>query len=57
MGELDARAFQRALYDEDRVEVPYMHWQATCHIRVSCQIYNTPDDYHRLAQAVDRRAR
>jgi isopenicillin-N epimerase len=55
MGELEARAFQRALYDQDRIEVPFMLWQATCHIRVSCQIYNTHDDYHRLADAIRRR--
>jgi isopenicillin-N epimerase len=57
MGETEMRAFQRRLYDEDRIEVPFVPWQGACHIRVSCHIYNTPTDYERLANAINRRAR
>ena len=61
-----ARALQRALLDEDGIEVPIMPWPvraarspggdpAIALIRVSAQRYNEPADYDRLAEALARR--
>jgi isopenicillin-N epimerase len=43
---------QQSLYTRDRVEVPLVPWQGAWHLRVSCQVYNTPADYERLAGAI-----
>ena len=51
------KALQQSLYTEDRIEVPLIRWQDTWHLRVSCQVYNHPADYHRLADAIEARAR
>lgn len=51
----ESRVLQQALYDEDKVEAPLIPWQGRWHLRVSCQIYNTPADYERVADAIDRR--
>ena len=40
------------LYDAFSIEVPIFDWDDAWWIRASCQIYNTPDDYERLADAV-----
>lgn len=40
------------LYDEFALEVPIFDWDDAWWIRASCQIYNTPDDYEKLADAV-----
>ncbi len=45
-------ALQQSLYSRDGVEVPLFRWQETWHLRVSCQVYNEPADYERLARAV-----
>ena len=52
-----ARALQQDLYTTDRIEVPLFPWQGAWHLRVSCQLYNRPDDYERLADVITRRAR
>lgn len=49
-------AFQRALYAEDRIEVPILEFGGRWHARASAQLYNRPADYERLADAVARRA-
>jgi hypothetical protein len=49
-------ALQQALYSEDGIEVPLFSWQDAWHLRVSCQAYNVPADYERLARAVVKRA-
>jgi isopenicillin-N epimerase len=57
MTEDQARALQQDLYTTDRIEVPLVPWQGAWHLRVSCQVYNRPDDYQRLADVIERRAR
>jgi len=46
----DAEALNAALWGEHRVEVPIMPWPAPPRrlVRVSAQLYNTPDDVERL---------
>jgi isopenicillin-N epimerase len=45
---------QRRLYDDWKIEVPIMSWPAPPRrlIRISAQLYNTRDDYVRLAEAL-----
>ena len=45
---------QRRLYDDWKIEVPIMSWPAPPRrlIRISTQLYNTRDDYVRLAEAL-----
>jgi isopenicillin-N epimerase len=45
-------ALQAALYDRHRIEVPVVDWGGRWWIRASCQLYNAPEQYERLAQAV-----
>lgn len=40
------------LLDEHRIEVPVMEWDDRLWLRISAQLYNRPEDYHRLAEAV-----
>lgn len=40
------------LFDEYRIEVPIMLLQGKLWVRVSAQIFNEPDDYHKLAEAM-----
>jgi isopenicillin-N epimerase len=51
---VDRRALERRLFDEYRVVVPvmYQYEGAPLWLRVSAQLYNTLDDYKRLAHAV-----
>jgi isopenicillin-N epimerase len=56
LDEAQTAALQQDLYTTDRIEVPLVPWQGTLHLRVSCQVYNRPEDYHRLADVVMRRA-
>jgi isopenicillin-N epimerase len=53
-GELDP--LQEALYSEHRIEVPIIPWPSPPHrlLRISAQLYNTLDDYARLAAALQR---
>ncbi len=45
-------AFQARLYNEYRIEVPVIEWSERWWVRPCCQIYNTAQDYERLAEAV-----
>ena len=47
---------QRRLYDDWKIEVPIMSWPAPPRrlIRISAQLYNTREDYVRLAQALSK---
>jgi isopenicillin-N epimerase len=56
LDEKQARALQQDLYATDRVEVPLFPWQGALHLRVSCQVYNVPAEYERLAVVMIRRA-
>jgi isopenicillin-N epimerase len=41
------------LREQHRIEVPVFDWHGTRLIRPSCQIYNSPDQYKRLADVID----
>lgn len=43
---------QAAIYDRHRIEVPVVDWGGRWWVRPCCQIYNTVNDYERLAEAV-----
>lgn len=47
-----ALEIESALSDEHRIEVSIMHLQGNSFVRVCGQIYNTADDYERLAAAL-----
>jgi isopenicillin-N epimerase len=46
------RALQAALLARFRIEIPIIEWSGRWWIRASCQVYNTPDQYETLADAV-----
>jgi isopenicillin-N epimerase len=48
-------AQQQSLYTDDQIEAPLMFWNERYYLRVSCQVYNRPDDYERVAAAIERR--
>ena len=50
-----AHALRWQLADEDRVQVPITPFAGRLWARLSAQVYNTMDDYARLAAAVARR--
>ena len=57
LAELDGpalTALQQRLHDEHRIEVPLIGWPGGAMLRVSCQAYNTPADYERLADVIAR---
>lgn len=56
LSEARAEAFQQSLYSDHRVEVPLMRFGPRLLLRVSCQLYNTPGQYERLAQVIARMA-
>jgi isopenicillin-N epimerase len=45
-------AFQKALYQRCRIEVPCTTWESQSLIRISVQVYNTQDDLKALAKAL-----
>jgi isopenicillin-N epimerase len=56
MSEAESKALQQSLYTNDRIEVPLFWWQGQWRLRVSCQVYNRPADYQRLAEAISAAA-
>ena len=48
----EGQALQRRLHDEFKIEVPTMTINARTYVRPCCQVYNTPDHYHRLGVAI-----
>jgi isopenicillin-N epimerase len=52
----ECKALQQSLYINDRIEIPLFRWQERAHLRISCQVYNRPRDYQRLAEAIERHA-
>jgi isopenicillin-N epimerase len=52
LGEFDAREIERGLADEYKVVVPLTYLGGWQWVRVSAQLYNTIDDYERLAAAL-----
>jgi selenocysteine lyase/cysteine desulfurase len=47
-----ARAVERRLLAEHRIEVPLMGTDLMRYVRLSAHVYNGPDDYDRLARAL-----
>jgi isopenicillin-N epimerase len=45
-------ALQRWLYETHQVEAPIIDWGGRWWVRVSCQVYNRPEAYERLAEAM-----
>lgn len=54
LAEPDRLALQQRLYTEYQVEAPITVWPAPRLVRVSCQVYNMPAEYERLAEVVSR---
>ncbi len=48
-------ALQADLYERDRIEVPMIDWGGRWHVRISAQAYNRPEQYRRLAEALEDR--
>jgi isopenicillin-N epimerase len=44
---------QKYLWVRHRIEVPIVQWKNRVHLRVSCHLYNSTDDVHRLVGALD----
>jgi isopenicillin-N epimerase len=55
--ENDILKLRDALYAQHNIEVPIVDWDDRWWIRPSCQIYNLPQHYERLADAVLKLAR
>jgi isopenicillin-N epimerase len=53
MTDAEGEAFQRRLYTHQRIEVPVHRFAGRWVLRVSCQVYNEPAQYERLAGAVN----
>ena len=49
----DAHPLQRWLWEEHRIEVPVIAWRDRTHIRVSCHLYNTPEQVDTLLGYLD----
>lgn len=45
-------ALNLALYERHQIEVPVIDWAGMWWVRPCCQVYNTPEQYERLADAV-----
>lgn len=43
---------QHALWTEHRIEAPIVQWRDRRWIRVSCHLYNTPEDLDTLTRAL-----
>ena len=56
MTDAGAEALQQRMYTEHRFEVPLHRWGGRWRLRVSCQVYNTPEQYERLLGVVERLA-
>lgn len=46
-------ALQSRMHDRHKIEVPIFRWMGKVYARPCCQIYNSPQDYHRLAEAIE----
>ncbi len=47
---------QAWLLERERIELPILDFVGVRYLRISCHVYNEPDEYERLAQAVLRMA-
>jgi isopenicillin-N epimerase len=42
------------LHAQFDIEVPFFRWQDASHVRPCCQIYNSPEDFFRLADTIQK---
>src|SRR5665213_4632046 len=54
ISERQRETLQQRLYSEFHLEAPLMLWNGQCLLRVSCQVYNTPEQYERLVDAIGK---
>jgi len=47
-----AALLKSRLYDGDRIEIPLIDWDGHWHVRISCHMYNRPEQYEFLADTV-----
>jgi isopenicillin-N epimerase len=52
MGEEQAGEFQKRLYHRQGIEIPVVWWQGKWHVRISCQVYNSAEEYERFATII-----
>lgn len=57
MTEPERESMQQRLYSDSHIEAPLMLWNQRCCLRVSCQVYNMPQQYERLAEAITKLSR
>ena len=57
MTEPEVMSLQQRLHTDFKLEVPIMQWGGQCLVRPCCQVYNTPDEFERLADVVSKLAR
>src|SRR5438105_14769991 len=55
MDEEQLKRLQQSLYTDHRIEMPLVSWGGEKFLRASCQIYNTAEEYERVAEVVGRR--
>jgi isopenicillin-N epimerase len=48
----NAEQLQAKLYHDHRIEIPIIDWNGAWWVRASCQVYNTADQYDRLASSM-----
>jgi isopenicillin-N epimerase len=48
---------QLAICSRHSIEVPVVEWNGVRHVRPCCQVYNRPEQYERLADAIEALAR
>ena len=49
---IDVATVKARLYDEFRVEVPFISWNGMCGVRISFQAYNDENDLDRLLEGL-----
>lgn len=52
LSEPQATEIQQRLYTNHRIEAPIMLWGGRAFMRPCCQVYNTPDEFERLASVI-----
>jgi isopenicillin-N epimerase len=52
MNDAQAPAVQHSLYVQHGIEVPLFSWGGQWRLRVSCQVYNHPEEYEKLGKAI-----
>ena len=57
LDERQAELLQQRLYSEQRLEVPLMRFGGRVLLRVSCQVYNEPRQYERVARVIEELGR